>query len=83
MRSRTIARAHAENTRALAAPVTTRDRGWPNHVRLTGHVALDLPSFAMTEQVRAISRQRLVDQGGLVDDACLDAVLEWLHDYLR
>lgn len=68
---------------ALVVPVTTRDRGWPNHVRLTGRTGLDEPSWAMTEQVRAVSRDRLRTCVGLVDLDCLDVVRRWLVDYVR
>lgn len=70
-------------TRALVVPVTTRDRGWPNHVRLTGRTGLDNPSWAMTEQVRVISRERLAAPVGLVDVDCLDDVRRWIVDYVR
>ena len=37
------------DTLAIIVPVTTNNRGWPNHVRLKGSdLALDQPSFAMT-----------------------------------
>jgi len=37
-------------------PVTSQNRGWPHHVPI---VIGDKPSFAMTEQARTISVQRL------------------------
>uniref|UniRef100_UPI0025C0FC86 type II toxin-antitoxin system PemK/MazF family toxin n=1 Tax=Galactobacter sp. TaxID=2676125 RepID=UPI0025C0FC86 len=43
-------------TSALVVPVTTTDRGWPNHIRLD--TALQRPSWAMTEQVKTIPRSR-------------------------
>ena len=56
--------------------------GWPNHPAIRGAVALGVPSFAMTEQVRAISRERLVEPIGTVDDDCLDEVRRWIVDYV-
>ena len=68
---------------ALVLPVTTVDRGWPNHVRLRGEHGLDRPSWAMTEQIRTLSRDRIVDVIGLVDDATLRDVDTYLRDFLR
>lgn len=70
-------------TLVLAVPVTTTHRGWPNHVQLTGEIHLELPSWAMTEQVRAISRDRLTRRIGGVDDASLRVMRTWILDYLR
>ncbi|PRY61314.1 mRNA interferase MazF [Knoellia remsis] len=64
---------------ALVVPVTSVDRGWPNHVALSG---LGRASFAMTEQVRAVSRQRLHGRIGLASDAELTEVRRWLADFL-
>ncbi|HEY8720206.1 type II toxin-antitoxin system PemK/MazF family toxin [Pengzhenrongella sp.] len=72
----------AVTTRALVLPVTTVDRGWANHVSLRGNVGLDHPSWAMTEQVRTIARERIVEVVGLVDDATLADVGVYLRDFL-
>ena len=48
----------AATTLCTVVPVTSVDRGWPNHVFLDA-AGLDHPSWAMTEQIRAISRVRL------------------------
>lgn len=61
---------------------TSRDRGWPNHVRLTGVTGLAMTTYAMTEQVRTIDRTRVVDTAGQVDDECLAVIGRWLHDWL-
>ena len=70
------------DTLALVVPVSTADRGWPNHVPLTGPHGLAHASFAMTEQVRAILRSRITRIGGAVDDRCLRRVRTWLSDFL-
>lgn len=70
-------------TLALAVPLTTTDRGWPNHVLIRGATRLSHPSFAMSEQVRAVSRDRLTGTLGQVDAACLHEVRRWLTDYLH
>ncbi|MFT4286788.1 type II toxin-antitoxin system PemK/MazF family toxin [Nocardioides sp.] len=66
----------------LTIPVTTRDRGWPNHVRLRGDLSLGQDCFAMTEQVRATSRSRLGKVVGAVDGATMSAIDGWLRDFL-
>lgn len=40
----------------LAVPLTTRDRGLPHHIPVSG---LPQPSWALCEQVRAVSSARL------------------------
>lgn len=67
-------------TLVIAVPVTTTDRGWPHHVPLTG--AVGLAGFAMTEQPRTVSRERLGDVLGAVDDACLHRIRTWVGDFL-
>lgn len=68
-------------TLAVVVPVSRTDRGWPNHVHLTGVSALP-DCFAMSEQPRTISRDRLGEHIGQVDDACLDEVKVWLAAFL-
>lgn len=68
-------------TLVLAVPLTSRDRGWPNHV-LIDAPSLGQPSFAMTEQVRVVSRGRLVSLVDTVSAATLRAVREWIREYL-
>lgn len=67
----------------IALPVTTVDRGWPHHVRLGGEsLELRKPSWALTEQPRAISRDRLSRSAGHVDAACMTEIDQWLRDFL-
>ena len=72
----------AVTTLVIALPITTVDRGWPNHVPIDGASGLDLPSWAMTEQPRTISRDRLASISGQVSPRCFDAVRTWLGDFL-
>ena len=67
---------------ALVLPITTVDRGWPNHVLMRGAHGLDRPSWAMTEQVRTLCRDRIVDVIGVVDDATVHDVEIYLRDFL-
>lgn len=72
----------ALDTLVLAVPITSRDRGWPNHVLLSGPTQLDRASYAMTEQVRSISRDRVAGIAGSIDADCLDRVRTYLRDFL-
>lgn len=72
----------AVTTLVIALPITTVDRGWPNHVRVTGPSGLERPSWVMTEQPRTFSRDRITGAGGRVSSECLDAVRLWLGDFL-
>ena len=71
------------DTLAIIVPATTKDRGWPNHVELRGsHLDLTEPTFAMTEQPRTLSRDRLTRVAGRVSDDCLAVARAWLGDFL-
>lgn len=73
---------NAVTTLAIVLPVTSRDRGWRNHVELTGRPGLPSTSWAMTEQPRTIARERIARVVGVVDDPCLAEVRLYLRDYL-
>jgi len=68
------------DTLALIVPITSVDRGWPNHIPVPG---LPGPSWAMTEQVRATSRARLHGHLGQIDEATLEGIRSWLRDFLE
>ncbi|WP_201799269.1 type II toxin-antitoxin system PemK/MazF family toxin [Subtercola vilae] len=71
------------DTLAIVVPATTTNRGWPNHVPLRGaNLALVQQTYAMTEQPRAITRERLFDLAGVVDAATMREVDGWLRDFL-
>ena len=68
---------------AVVVPVTTRDRGWPHHVHLTGpDLRLERPSFAMTEQPRTVSRARITAAAGSIDAESIGRIVGWLRDFL-
>jgi mRNA interferase MazF len=59
----------------LVVPVTRRNRNWPTHVLVkAGTAGLDADSFAMTEQLRAISPRRLGRRLGCVDAVTLSSI---------
>ena len=66
-------------TLAVVMPITTRYRGWSNHVAVDP--ALENPSWIMTEQVRTISRDRIQSRVGLVSRECLAEARRWLQDF--
>ena len=72
----------AVTTLVIVVPVTSVDRGWPNHVLLQGRTGLDRPSWAMTEQPRTIDRGRVRGVAGQVDAATAAAVDVHLRDFL-
>ncbi|GAC57214.1 PemK-like protein [Gordonia hirsuta DSM 44140 = NBRC 16056] len=69
------------NTRLIVVPVTSVDRGWPSRVEVTGG-DLGQPSWAMTEQIRTVSRSRVVDRAGSVDAVTLRQIRTWVRDFL-
>lgn len=68
---------------AIILPATTTDRGWPNHVPLTGsRLRLSKPTYAMTEQPRTVTRDRIAEEAGQVDAATMREVDMWLRDFI-
>jgi mRNA interferase MazF len=57
----------AVRTTAIVTPITSRQRGWPTHVRLpAGTANLRQESAAMVEQLRVIDTRRLTRRIGAV-----------------
>jgi mRNA interferase MazF len=72
----------AATTLVTVVPATSRDRGWPNHVALRGDTGLDVATFAMTEQVRTIARDRVVNVSGEIEEASRAEIREWVRRWL-
>lgn len=72
----------AVTTLVIVLPITSVNRGWPNHVRVDGPSGLPSTSWIMTEQPRTLSRERITAVAGHVSDRCLQAVRAWLGDFL-
>lgn len=70
------------DTLAIVVPVTSRDRGWPNHIELAGPTGLDRASWAMTEQPLTLSRDRFTGVAGHVDAGCIERIRVYLRDFL-
>ncbi len=69
------------DTLALVVPITSVYRGWPSHIEVIG-AQLDTRSWAMSEQIKTISRERIGGRAGRVNDATLVGVRSWLADFL-
>lgn len=67
----------------ILVPCTTRDRGWANHIPLSGATGLDAATFAITEQPRTVSVRRVVGQAGYVDNECLAEITRWVRTWLH
>lgn len=65
----------------VVVPVSSVDRGWPNHIELAGSLG-SLKGFAMTEQPRTVSRDRCGEIIGIVDVTCLEQIQRYLADFL-
>lgn len=67
----------------IGVPITSVDRGWPHHIAVQGEgVKLSKPSFAMTEQPRTISRERIARSAGVADRRVMEEVDRWLRDFM-
>ena len=64
----------------IIVPFTRTDRGTPIHVRVEPpEGGLKAVSFALPENVRSISRERLAKRLGSVGDGTLEQVLHRIH----
>jgi len=61
----------------IVLPITSKDKGISLHVPLTPEkTGLDVNSYVKTEDIRAISKERLFKQIGKVDKITLDKIGE-------
>lgn len=70
---------------ALVIPLTTRDRGLPHHVLISSpQSGLQRPSWARTEDIRAISAKRFIRPAplGQLADAEIRQIRVWIHRML-
>ena len=68
----------------LAVPLTTRNRDLDHHIEIPADDSTGLRqvSYAMTEQVRAMSRQRAGRQVGRVSEETLTTISRYLHLFI-
>lgn len=67
----------------IAVPCTTVHRGWLNHVEVIGPTGLTVPTYALTEQHRTISTQRVLRLVGHVDERTLRIISRWVHAWIE
>jgi mRNA interferase MazF len=67
----------------ILVPCTTRDRGWINHIELTGDTGLTATTYAITEQPRTVSMRRVVGLAGHVGNECLAEIMRWVGVWLQ
>lgn len=68
----------------IAVPLTSRHRGLEHHIEIpaNGQTGLKQVSYAMTEQVRAMSSERAGRQLGHVSDAAMATISRYLHLFI-
>jgi mRNA interferase MazF len=68
----------------LAVPLTSRDRGLDHHVEVPANdeTGLKQISYAMSEQIRAMSEQRAGRRLGAVSRETRSAISRYLHLFI-
>jgi mRNA interferase MazF len=68
----------------IAVPLTSRDRGLDHHIEVPADdgTGLKQASYAMTEQVRAMSDRRAGRRLGKVSDNTMTAISRYLHLFI-
>jgi mRNA interferase MazF len=68
----------------IAVPLTTRFRDLDHHVAIPAddHTGLKQVSYAMTEQVRAMSNERAGRQLGRISDDAMATISRYLHLFI-
>ncbi len=67
---------------AIIVPLTGTEKSWISHVAVEGE-GLDGKSWAMTEQVRSISKRRIRARIGRADHDTLEECRRWVKDFLE
>lgn len=76
-----LSHVRAADTLVTLIPCTTRARPWPNHVPLEGATGLPEATFAMTEQIRTVSRERVLALTGSLSTECLELISRWVRTW--
>lgn len=68
----------------LAIPLTTRDRSLEHHIKVPAdnRTGLKQISYAMTEQIRAMSEERVGRRLGQVSDRIMTEISRYLHLFI-
>lgn len=65
-------------------PLTSVKKGISTHVQiLPPEGGLKVESFALCEQIRSISTERLLNKKGMVSNKTLEEVYSWIYDIIR
>lgn len=68
----------------IIVPCTSKHKSIPSHIRIDPpNGGLESVSFAVCDQIRAISKGRLIKKYGIVDPRILKEVLDWIADLIR
>ena len=78
------AHGHERTARELVivVPCTSRDRGWRSHLPVLGDVDIDRPTFAITEQPRTVSVDRIGHYVGTVHERCRQDIALAVHRWI-
>jgi len=68
----------------IVVPITSKDKRIPSHIRIEPpQGGVKIPSFVVCEQVRSISKERLIKRlGNVKSSKVLKFVRSWLSDLL-
>lgn len=68
----------------IVVPITSKNKKIPSHIRIDPPMGgVKIPSFAVCEQIRSISKNRLVKRLGKVQSTIvLKEINSWLNDLL-
>lgn len=67
----------------IVVPLTSVKKGISTHVQITPpEEGLSMKSFALCEQIRSISKERLVKKVGVVSKKILREVYSWISDLI-
>lgn len=68
----------------IIVPCTSKEKGIPSHVHINPpNGGVKSATYAVCEQLRTISRVRLIHKIGVVDPFTMRTVLEWINDFIR
>lgn len=68
----------------IIVPCTTKNKGIPSHIRIDPpNGGLKESSFIVCEQLRSISKERLIKRYACIDLSTFKKILEWIADFIR
>ncbi len=75
---------HGPSGLLIIVPLTSKEKGIPTHIRIEPHDAnIPCTSFIVCEQIRCISKERLIKRMGyLKNHSLLREVTAWISDLL-